>query len=362
MERLNYHSESEWINWLDEAIKKEYIKLFKFDQFENIKIIGYGGFGKVFRAKWKNTGDVFALKEFKYDMAVKEIINEIYLQRKVDFHENIIRFLGITCENDNYTLSKNKKFMIVMEYADGGSLRNYLKLNFSTLIWDNKYQFAYQISKALECLHNEEILHCDLNSNNIFVHQNKIKLGDFGLSKRIEEISKSGSKIFGVIPYIDPNKFDEQKNYKFNKKSDVYSLGVILWEISSGKPPFKNTKNNDPHYDMWLVKHIMDGHRETIVKNTPSEYIELYTACWDQKPNERPTAQQVVTKLEEIMSQKNKIKASNNIISSKKLEIDKARDFTHEKTLGTKQIFRFRIPKLGNKGFITRGEGLIFVK
>jgi serine/threonine protein kinase len=49
-----------------------------------------------------------------------------------------------------------------MEYADGGSLRNYLKLNFSTLIWDNKYQFAYQISKALECLHNEEILHCDL--------------------------------------------------------------------------------------------------------------------------------------------------------------------------------------------------------
>ncbi|CAB5138220.1 unnamed protein product [Rhizophagus irregularis] len=135
----------------------------------------------------------------------------------------------------------------------------------------------------------------------------------------------------------------------------------------------------------------MDGHRETIIKNTPSEYIELYTACWDQKPNERPTAQQVVTKLEEIMSQKNKIsdnfeednqlskevqcnkntntsfsdsiihlaipnnytnsfqEASNNIISSKKLEIDKARDFTHEKTLGTKQIFRFRIPKLGNK-------------
>jgi serine/threonine protein kinase len=52
--------------------------------------------------------------------------------------------------------------MIVMEYADGGSLRNYLKHNFSTLIWDNKYQLAYQIAKALECLHNEEILHRDL--------------------------------------------------------------------------------------------------------------------------------------------------------------------------------------------------------
>jgi serine/threonine protein kinase len=52
--------------------------------------------------------------------------------------------------------------MIVMEYADGGSLRNYLKHKFIDLTWDNKYQLAYQIAKALECLHNEEILHRDL--------------------------------------------------------------------------------------------------------------------------------------------------------------------------------------------------------
>ncbi|EXX67475.1 uncharacterized protein OCT59_020687 [Rhizophagus irregularis] len=390
MEQLNCQNESEWINWLDEAINKEHIKYYKYDQFNNVKIIGSGGFGKVFRANWKNTGNILALKEFKYNTAVKEIINEIYLQRKVDFHENIVRFLGITYENDNYSLLKNKKFMIVMEYADGGSLRNYLKLNFSTLTWDNKYQLAYQIVRALECLHNEEILHRDLNSNNIFVHQNRIKLGDFGLSKRIEEISKSGSETIGVIPYIDPNKF-EQKNYKFNKKSDIYSLGVILWEISSGKPPFKNTDYNDPHYEICLAIKIMQGFRETVVKNTPIEYIKLYTACWDQKPDERPTAQQVVTKLEKIMSQKNILgdnfeednqlskeiqcnkntntsfsnssihltildkdnnlfqEISNNIISSEKLETDKARGFINKKTLGTKQILRFRTPKLGNK-------------
>ncbi|PKC71487.1 kinase-like protein, partial [Rhizophagus irregularis] len=200
-------------------------------QFNNVKIIGSGGFGKVFRANWRNTGNILALKEFKYNTAVKEIINEVKCNCSCS------EFFNKKLCAHNYSLLKNKKFMIVMEYADGGSLRNYLKLNFSTLTWDNKYQFAYQISKALECLHNEEILHRDLNSNNIFVHQNRIKLGDFGLSKRIEEISKSGSETIGVIPYIDPNKF-EQKNYKFNKKSDIYSLGVILWEISSGKPPF----------------------------------------------------------------------------------------------------------------------------
>ncbi|GBB99331.1 hypothetical protein RclHR1_03490013 [Rhizophagus clarus] len=385
MEQLNYHND-EWLDWLEEAIKKEHIKYYKYDQFNNTKLIGSGGFGKVFRANWKNTGISLALKEFKYDIAAKEIINEIYLQRKVDFHENIIRFLGVTYEYDNYSLSKNKKYMIVMEYANGGSLKNYLKLNFNTLTWENKYQLAHQIAKALECLHDEEILHRDLNSNNIFVHQNKIKLGDFGLSKRIEEMSKSGSVTIGVTPYIDPNKFDKQKNYKFNKKSDIYSLGVILWEISSGKPPFKNTDNNDPHYDVCLAVKIMLGHREIDVENTPVEYTELYKACWDHEPDKRPTVQQVVTKLEEIMSQKiikndnfvannqsskeiqrtkntsfsdssihltipdnysNSFqKISNNIILQEKLETDKTRDF---KILGNKQILRFRAPKLGNK-------------
>ena len=106
------------------------------------------------------------------------------------------------------------------------------------------------------------------------VHQNKIKLSDFGLSKRIEEVSKSGSRVFGVIPYIDPNKF-KQKNYKFNEKSDVYSLGVVIWEISSGKPPFKDMDN-----DLCLVK-IMQDRRETIVEDTPNEYSKIYTGNYN---------------------------------------------------------------------------------
>ena len=98
-------------------------------------------------------------------------------------------------------------------------------------------------------------------------------MADFGLSKRIEESSNLQSKLFGVIPYVDPKSFNRQrKHYSLNDKSDVYSVGVLLWEISSGHPPFY-----DEEYDIGLVMKILQGFRETPVPNTPEDYVKIYT-------------------------------------------------------------------------------------
>ena len=79
--------------------------------------------------------------------------------------------------------------------------------------------------------------------------------------------------MFGVIPYMDPKGFSN-RNYKLNKKSDIYSIGVIMWQISSGYQPF-NAKGMK--YDINLALAIKDGEREKIIDGTPIKYSNLYT-------------------------------------------------------------------------------------
>ena len=82
--------------------------------------------------------------------------------------------------------------------------------------------------------------------------------------------------MFGLIPYLDPkslsNNENQCQNYKLNKKSDVYSIGVLMWRISSGHEPFK-----DKDYDVGLAIAICHGLREEIIDGTPVEYSKLYT-------------------------------------------------------------------------------------
>ena len=107
------------------------------------------------------------------------------------------------------------------------------------------------------------------------MHQKIIKLADFGLSRKIAEVSSNASKMLGLIPYMDPKFLRQRANYKFSKKSDVYSVGILMWQISSGYQPF-HTEN----YDIKLAMDIVSGRREEIINETPDKYSDLYQGKW----------------------------------------------------------------------------------
>ncbi|PKY48085.1 kinase-like protein, partial [Rhizophagus irregularis] len=132
---------------------------------------------------------------------------------------------------------ETKEHLLITEYADGRNLRMYLK-GHPELTWDDRIKLAYQVTEGIKFLQGEKILHRDLHSGNIVVHQGEAKIIDLGIAKSTETQTNIHSKsVFGVIAYIDPKRLDNC-SYEYNEKSDIYSLGVLMWEISSGRPPF----------------------------------------------------------------------------------------------------------------------------
>ncbi|CAI2186679.1 14713_t:CDS:2 [Funneliformis geosporum] len=266
-----------------------YLEWIDFDRFEDIHHIGQGGFSTVYRAKWineklnssnhnevENTSSVIiALKSLHNS---KDVKSDFFQEFKLNFirtsqenENNCIKIYGITQDNNT------KDYMIVMQYAEEGNLRQYLKRNYKNLKWYNKLNFLSRIASSISEMHKILILHRDLHLGNI-LKEKDVFLSDTGLN---------GSCIVrGVLPYMAPELLHNQP---YTKKADLYSFGIIMAELTTGKPPFE-----DRLFDHHLAIDICKGLRPKFAKETPECYIALVKRLLDADPTKRPEAEEIL--------------------------------------------------------------------
>ncbi len=179
--------------------------------------------------------------------------------------------------------------MLVIDYMNI-NLREYLQQNHNKLTWKERIQIADIIIKTLAKIHVVNAIHRDLHSGNIlFSHINQVfYISDLGFCG---PANKPLDSIYGNLPYIAPEVVIK-KIYTF--ASDIYSIGMLMWEISSGRPPFINKHNYD------LAIKIINGIRPKIIPGTPLEYRELMEQCWDANPTKRPNISILENKMRSI--------------------------------------------------------------
>lgn len=204
-------------------------------RYEILEIVGNGGMATVYKAKCNLLNRYVAVKVLKETLksdeeVVRRFITESRAAASMS-HHNIVSVydVGETDDGLNY---------IVMEYVDGMTLKKYIKQN-GRLEWREACEFAYQIARALECAHSHGIVHRDIKPHNIILtSDHTIKVTDFGIARTTtsDTIKMSGSNdVFGSVQYISP---EQARGGYVDARSDIYSLGVVLYEMLSGRLPF----------------------------------------------------------------------------------------------------------------------------
>ncbi|KAF0541163.1 kinase-like protein [Gigaspora margarita] len=242
-----------------------------------------------------------AVKEF-LRLEDKILVNELKRHIMVNNHENIIKFLGITARLE----IPGNNFMIVLQFANGGNLQDYLKSKtydgIFKISWTELIQIAEQIIFGIKHLHDNNMVHGNLHPKNILINNNKVLVSGFGSARKFDGSLVTLFEEGITYEYSDPQIFI-QSRFIPNTKSDIYSLGVILWELTSGIHPFSKIPNK-----LFLANLTSNGKRERRVHGTPSNYAKLYKKCWNTKPKKRPELKEILHELQQSRGAANMIK------------------------------------------------------
>ncbi|EAR93072.2 Serine/Threonine kinase domain protein (macronuclear) [Tetrahymena thermophila SB210] len=205
----------------------------EYELYKRIKLLGEGAFGKAYLVEDLRTHELLVQKQM--DMKAmsteekRETQKEARILQQLN-HPNIVKF------KDVYTTKKGK-LCIIMEYADGGDLAKVVKDARGKYLQEKQIlDWFTQICLAMKHVHDRKIIHRDLKGQNIFLTRNHIvKLGDFGIARVLSKTVEKAKTMVGTPYYLSPE-IIESKPYSF--KTDIWSLGVILYELCALKPPF----------------------------------------------------------------------------------------------------------------------------
>lgn len=243
-------------------------------------------------------------------VAINEIEEELKIHSLLD-HQNIVKLFGAG-------FATNKSRFLVMERLDGGTLTQ--QLGYDTRIRDRRRRFwkkqkmpyvkvldvAMQLAEAMDYCQRKAVpgsmvLHRDLKPDNIgLTLGGVVKLIDFGLARIVDNASPDSNELHemsgetGSLRYMAP---EVAKADMYNQKADVYSFGIILWELNSYEKPFDGM-----HREEFYDKVVHGGYRPELSRKFPEDLSTLIQSCWSSEPDERPNFSEIVETLKAMLA------------------------------------------------------------
>ncbi|KAJ0244389.1 hypothetical protein HA466_0190290 [Hirschfeldia incana] len=250
--------------------------------------IGQGSCGTVYHGLWFGSDvavKVFSKQEYSEDV-IQSFRQEVLLMKRLR-HPNVLLFMG--------AVTSPPRLCIVSEFLPRGSLFRLLQRSASKLDWRRRIHMALDIARGMNYLHHcsPPIVHRDLKSSNLLVDRNwTVKVADFGLSRIKHETyltTKSGK---GTPQWMAP---EVLRNESADEKSDIYSFGVVLWELATEKIPWETLNA------MQVIGAVgFMNQRLEIPKDIDPLWIALMESCWHSDTKLRPTFQELMDKLREM--------------------------------------------------------------
>ncbi|KAM0879699.1 hypothetical protein ACQ4PT_034066 [Festuca glaucescens] len=247
--------------------------------------VASGSYGDLYRGTYCSQ-DV-AIKVLKpervsVDMQ-REFAQEVYIMRKVR-HKNVVQFIG--------ACTKPPRLCIVTEFMSGGSVYDYLHKHKGAFKLPALVGVAIDVSKGMNYLHQNNIIHRDLKTANLLMDENgMVKVADFGVA-RVKVQSGVMTAETGTYRWMAPEVIEHKP---YDHKADVFSFGILMWELLTGKIPYEYLTPLQA-----AVGVVQKGLRPTIPKNAHAKLAELLQKCWQQDPAQRPDFSEILETLQKI--------------------------------------------------------------